>query len=212
MWGGVLMVAGYATGTLYERNQKTLREMQDGCGEVLASLQNFLANQKYSEARLPLVDVRYADRRRGCPGRGRHRRHSQGGFAFQYEGSGHDQRSALQSGAGIARKHALADSESRKAKSKDAALIGSLQRAIPIFLSEHRLRQIGGKPEDASLEVHILVLAEEYGALISGQSGAKMSPSRAGQGVIKRAGNHYDSLVLDGFTKIFGGPVAGASA
>src|ERR1700758_443347 len=29
LWGGVLMVAGYATGTLYERNQKTLREMEE---------------------------------------------------------------------------------------------------------------------------------------------------------------------------------------
>jgi hypothetical protein len=30
--------------------------------------------------------------------------------------------------------------------------------------------------------------------------------------VIKRAGNHYDSLVLDGFTKIFGGQATGAGA
>jgi len=28
VWGGVLMVAGYAMGTLYEHNQKTLREME----------------------------------------------------------------------------------------------------------------------------------------------------------------------------------------
>ena len=50
VWGGVLMVSGYATGTLYERNQKTLREMQDGYDGMLVILQNFLANQKYSEA------------------------------------------------------------------------------------------------------------------------------------------------------------------
>ena len=99
-----------------------------------------------------------------------------------------------------------------KAKSKDAALSGSLRRAIPIFLSERQLRQTGGKPEDASLEVQILVLAEEYEALTAGQRGAKMSPAQAGQEVIKRAGSHYDSLVLDGFTKIFGGQTTAAGA
>jgi hypothetical protein len=89
MWGGVLMVAGYATGAPYERNQKTLREVQDGCGGMLPSLQNFRANQKYSEAHAYHLSMcSYADRRRGCPGRGRHRRHSHVGFAFQYEGSG----------------------------------------------------------------------------------------------------------------------------
>ncbi len=61
-------------------------------------------------------------------------------------------------------------------------------------------------------EAQILVLAEQYAARITGQRGAKMSSSQAGQEVIKRAGNHYDSLVLDGFTKIFGGQVAGARA
>jgi hypothetical protein len=98
-----------------------------------------------------------------------------------------------------------------KAKSKDAALSGSLQRAIPIFLSEPQLLQIGGKPEDASLEVHILVQAEEHDARITRQREAKMSPWQAGQEVIKRAGNQYDSLVLDGLTKIFSGQIAGAS-
>jgi hypothetical protein len=87
-----------------------------------------------------------------------------------------------------------------------------LQRAIPIFLSEPQLLQIGGKPEDASLEVHILVLAEEHDARITRrQREAKMSPWQAGQEGIKRAGNQYDSLVLDGLTKIFGGQIAGAS-
>ena len=66
-----------------------------------------------------------------------------------------------------------------KAKSKDAALSGSLRRAIPIFLSERQLRQTGGKPEDASLEVQILVLAEEYEALTSWhKEGRKCRPRK----------------------------------
>ena len=98
-----------------------------------------------------------------------------------------------------------------KASSK-AGTGGSLQRAIPIFLSERQLRQNGGKPEDSSLEVQILVLAEEYDALTSGQRSAKMSPSQAGQEVIRRAGSRYDSLVVNGFTKAFGGQATSAGA
>ena len=39
-----------------------------------------------------------------------------------------------------------------------------------------------------------------------------MSPSQAGQEVIKRAGTRYHSLVFDGLTKTLGSPVAGAGA
>jgi HD-GYP domain-containing protein (c-di-GMP phosphodiesterase class II) len=87
-----------------------------------------------------------------------------------------------------------------------------LQRAIPIFLSERQLRQNGTKPDEVSFEVQILVLAEEYESLISGQRGTKVSPSQAGQEVMKRAGGRYDSLILDGFAKAFGGQAAGAGA
>jgi hypothetical protein len=60
--------------------------------------------------------------------------------------------------------------------------------------------------------VQILVLAEEYESLISGQRGTKVSPSQAGQEVMKRAGGRYDSLVLDGFAKAFGGQAVGPGA
>ena len=36
------MVAGYATGTLYEHNQKTLCEMEEGYDGMLVILQKFL--------------------------------------------------------------------------------------------------------------------------------------------------------------------------
>ena len=179
----------YATGTLYERNQKTLREMEEGYDGMLVILQNFLANQKYSDThayRISMCATKIAEG--GWPGRWQHRRHSYGGPAVQHERSGNHQRSALQSGAGIAGRVAARDAESWESAVKAGAMSGSLRRAIPIFLAERQLRQNGGKPEDASLEVQILVLAEEYEALTTGQRGAKMSPSQAGQEVIKRAG------------------------
>ena len=58
------MVAGYVTGTLYERNQKTLREMEDGYDGMLVILQNFLASQKHSEShayRIPMCATKIAE-------------------------------------------------------------------------------------------------------------------------------------------------------
>src|SRR5260370_24431698 len=50
VWGGVLVVSGYVMGTLYERNQKSLTELKDGYDGMLVILQQFLCNQKGSEA------------------------------------------------------------------------------------------------------------------------------------------------------------------
>jgi hypothetical protein len=100
----------------------------------------------------------------------------------------------------------------RKTVSKGAAMAGSLRRAIPIFLSERQLRQNGGIPEDAPLEVQILSMAEEYEALTTGQRGAKMSPSQAGQEVVKRSEGLYDSLIVGGFKKAFGSEATAAGA
>lgn len=87
-----------------------------------------------------------------------------------------------------------------------------MRRAIPIFLEERQLRQNGEKPESASFEVQSLVLAEEYEALSSGVRGSKLYPAQAGQEVIKRAQGHYDSMIVDAFSNIFGGQAATARA
>lgn len=213
VWGGVLMVAGYATGTLYERNQKTLREMEDGYDGMLVILQNFLANQKYSEAhayRISMCATKIAEAVGLDAGSVEDIRTAALLFNMKDLGITNE---VLCKAAQVSQDDLQQAMQNRgKGPSKTGALSGSLRRAIPIFLSERQLRQNGVKPDEASFEVQILVLAEEYEALTSGQRGAKMSPSQAGQEVIKRAGSRYDSLVVDGFTQAFGGQAAGAGA
>jgi len=213
VWGGVLMVAGYATGTLQEHNQKTLREMEEGYDGMLVILQSFLANQKYSEThgyRLAMCATKIAE--------------SIGLDA----GSVEDIRTAallsnlkelgitnevLCKAAQVSEVE-LARGEKKESRliSKGSSLAGSIRRAIPIFLTERQLRQMGGRIDGASLEVQILGLAEEYEALISGQRGTKMSPSQAGQEVIRRSSGRYDSMILEGFGKVFGENASGAGA
>jgi hypothetical protein len=213
VWGGVLMVSGYATGTLYERNQRTLREMEDGYDGMLVILQNFLANQKYSEThayRIAMCATRIAEGVGLDAGSVEDIRMAALLFNMKDMGISNE---VLCKAAQVSHEDLHQAIQNReKTPSKADATSGSLRRAIPIFLSERMLRQNGGTPEDSSREVQILVLAEEYEALTSGQRGAKMSPSQAGQEVIKRAGERYDSLVVNGFTKAFGGQAAAAGA
>ena len=212
VWGGVLMLAGYATGTLYEHNQKSLREMEEGYDGMLVILQNFLANQKYSEShgyRISMcankiaeaagLDAQSLDDLRTAA------------LLFNMKDLGITNEVLIKAAQ-------ISDEELRKGKrrhkltSKAGAMGGSLQRAIPIFLSERRLRQQGGNPEDSSLEVQILSLAEDYDALTTGLRGTKMSPSQAGQEIVKRAEGRYDSLIVAGCRKTFGAETSAAGA
>jgi hypothetical protein len=212
LWGGVLMVAGYATGTLYERNQKTLREMEDGYDGMLVILQNFLANQKHSDThayRISMCATKIAEAVGLDAGSVEDIRMAALLFNMKELGITNE---VLCKAAQVSQEDLRHAMQNRgKAQSKAGAM-GSLRQAIPIFLSERQLRQNGGKPEDASFEVQVLSLAEEYETLTSVDRGAKMSPAQAGQEVIKRAGSRYDSLVLNGFTTAFGGQAAGAGA
>jgi hypothetical protein len=213
VWGGVLMVAGYATGTLYERNQKTLHEMEDGYEGMLVILQNFLANQKYSEAhayRISMCATKIAEAVGLDAGSVEDIRTAALLFNMKELGITNE---VLYKAAQVSQEDLQQGLQNRgKSLSKTSATGLLLRRAIAIFLSERQLRQNGTKPDDASLEVQILVLAEEYEALTSGQRGAKMSPSEAEQEVIKRARGRYDSLIVDGFAQAFGGHAAGAGA
>jgi hypothetical protein len=212
VWGGVLMVAGYVTGTLYERNQQTLREMEDGYDGMLAILQNFLANQKYSAAhayRISLCTTKVAETLGMDTGSLEDLRTAALLFNLKELGITNE---VLYKAAQVSAEDLKRGRQRRnRPASKANALGSSLRRAIPIFLTERHLRQSGGKIGEASLEVQILSLAEEYESLISGQSGTKMSPSQAGQEVIRRSSGRYDPLVLDAFSKAFG-QAAGAGA
>jgi len=211
IWGGVLMVAGYVTGTLYERNQKTLREMEDGYDGMLLILQNFLANQKYSDAhayRIAMCATRIAETLGLDSGSVEDIRTAALLFNLKELGVSIE---VLCKAAQVTQED-LRQGRPGKPVSKASAMGGSLRRAIPIFLSERQLREGATGLGEASFEVQILQLADEYEGLISGNGAAKLAPAQAGKEVIQRSGGRYDSLIVDAFSKAFGGATAGASA
>ena len=213
VWGGVLMLVGYATGSLYERNQKTLREMEDGYDGMLVILQNFLASQKHSDShayRISMCATRIAEAVGLDNGTVEDIRTAALLFHMKELGITNE---VLCKAAQVSQDDLQQGKQNRsRTVSQGSGRGGSLRRSIPIFLEERQFRQSGGKPEDTSFEVQILVLAEEYEALISGHRGAKVSPSQAAQEVLKRAERHYDSMIVNAFANIFGRQASGAGA
>jgi hypothetical protein len=212
IWGGVLMVAGYVTGTLYERNQKTLSEMADGYDGILSILQNFLANQKYSDAhayRIAMCATRIAETLGLDAGSVEDIRTAALLFNLKDLGVSIEVISKAAQGTpeGLRQRPAGA--------TKAAGSLGEpLRRAIPIFLGEQQLR-LDGDGEgvgDAGFELQILLLAEEYEGLISGKNGTNLAPSQAGNEVVRRFASRCDKLIIDAFAQAFGGAAAGAGA
>jgi len=212
-WGGILIVSGYAMGTLYERNQRSLNELKASYDGLMVILHHILSHEKYSTAhayRVSLCAAKIAE-------------------ALGLDaGSTEDVRTAalLQNITGLGINHDILyrvanlsqeDLEESLKKSgrtltQTKALAGTLQRAIPILIMEQKLTKSGASTVEAALEVQILALAEAYESLISETGPRKMSPTQAEEVLVKSSGKRYDSMVVDAFVKAFGQQAHGAGA
>ena len=202
LWGGVLMVAGYVTGTLYERNQRTLREMEDGYDGMLSILQNFLANQKYSAAhayRISMCATRVGETLGLDPGSVEDIRTAALLFNLKELGVSIDVISKAAQGTQEDLRTGARPGSAKHGFQSKAAWADLYAARFRFFLCERQLRldNDGVGVGDASFEVQILLLAEEYEALISGNGGAKLAPAQAGKEVVRRFASRSDSLILD---------------
>jgi len=211
VWGGILVIAGYAMGTLYERNQKSLHELKDGYDGMLVILQQFLSNQKYSEAhsyRISMYATKIAE-----------------SLGLDSESTEDVRTAALLRNLGelgisneILYKAANLSQEDlekgvqKRGKTAAKVMGGSLRRAIPILVGQQQLVRSGSNPADAAIEVQILAVAEKFESLISGTSGGKMAPGQAVESIAKGFGTKYDSMIVDAFVKAFGQQAQGAGA
>ena len=212
-WGGILVVSGYAMGTLYERNQKGLADLQDSYDGMMVILQHFLSNEKYSNAHSYRVSL-YAQKI--------------GESLGLDSGSIEDVRIAallqnvrdlgisndvLYKVANLSQQD-LEDSlkKSGRTINRAKALAGVMQRAIPILMMEQNLTKSGASTVDAPIEVQVLALADAYETLISAAGPRKLSPQQAEDVIVKSSGKRYDSMVVDAFVKAFGQRAEGAGA
>ncbi|PYV93388.1 MAG: hypothetical protein DMG90_02310 [Acidobacteria bacterium] len=213
VWGGVLVIAAYLMGTLYERNQKSMHEMKDGYEGMLVLLQQFLCSEKYSEAHSYRISM-YATKIAEALGLDRQSAEDVRLAAMLRNvnemGVTNDIlfKAANLSESDVDSLH----KDSVRSDSKTRAMSSTLQRAIPIMMMAQQLNKTGATPADANLEVQVLTLAEKFDSLISDSRGGKMSPAQAAESIVKGFGAKYDSMVVDAFARAFGeqGRSAGA--
>jgi len=205
VWGGILVVAGYTMGTLYERNQKTLSDMKNGYDSMLVILQHVLSHEKYSGAhayRVSLYATRIAEAMGLDPQSSADVRTAALLGNIRELGISHD---TLAKAANVSH-------DGLATPGKAEAVGNTLQRAIPIFRAQQRLKKTGQGMIDAPLEVQVLAVADDYETLISGADGRKLSPQQAEQIVTKSSDKKYDSMVVDAFATAFGEQAQGARA
>ena len=206
VWGGVLVVTAYAMGTLYEHNQKSLKELKDGYDGMLVILQQFLSNQKNSEAGSFRVSS-YATKIADALGLDR--------------GSSEDLRTAALlrnvneigiSNEILYKAANLSQEELEKAMRKGSSdsatqaqvMGGSLRRAIPILVAAQQLHLTGGSAADSIVEVQILNLAEKFDSQVNGSGPGKTTATQAVEQIVKDSAADYDSMIVDAFVKAFG--------
>jgi hypothetical protein len=213
VWGGVLVIAAYAMGTLYERSQKSLNELKDGYDGMLVILQHFLSNQKYSEAHSYRISM-YAteiSESLGLDARSTEDVRTAALLSNVNElGISND---ILFKAANLSQEDVAKGlrKQSRTGfKAEDMSSI--LKRAIPIVVGAQQLKKTGSNPADAPVEVQILTLAEKFESLVTDPRGGKMSPAQAVDSIAKGFGAKYDSMIVDAFVKAFSQQAQGAGA
>ncbi len=213
VWGGILVATAYAMGTLHERSQKSLNELKGSYGGMLAIVQHFLTNEKYSQAHSYRVSL-YATKIAESLGLGAESIEDVHTAALLRNvielGIGNE---VLYKAANLSEEELEQGMRKKgKARGKVQTVGGSLRRAILVLVAEQKLAQGAGSPLDAPLEVQVLALAEAYEALISGAGEKKMSPAQAEEIIVKQSRNQYDSMVMDAFVKAFGQSARGVGA
>jgi hypothetical protein len=204
VWGGVLVVSAYAMGTLYERNQQSLTELKGGYDGMLVVLQQFLGNQKGSEAgsRVSSYAVKIAETL-GLDGESTEDLRTASWLRNVNEiGISNE---ILYRAANLTEEEL--EQGMRKAggsKATQAQLMGgSLRRAIPILVAAQQLRKDGASPADSIIEVQILNLAEHFESQVTAAAG-KITSGQIVETLAKESAGRYDSMIIDAFVKACG--------
>ena len=209
VWGGILILTGYAMGTLYEHNQAQLRELRQTYNGVLMLLQQFISKDKYTQNHSYRVSV-YASKIAGEMGLGRERIEDVRSAALLHDiGKLDTTRDILYKAA------RLTEDEFQEMKGhveKGVNFLqpigGSLRRILPIILTHHdKFDGTGYHPTkglDIPLEARIITVADVYDALTSDRPYRKaMSPFEAKEVISEKAGSDFDPQVVQAFLAIF---------
>ena len=209
IWGGSLVLTGYAMGALYDRSNARLRELRDTYNGVLVILQHFISKDKYTQNHSYRVSV-YAARIAAELGFDTERIEDVRAAALLHDiGKLDISRELLYKAARL--------SEAEVTQMKEHVNIGvtmlepvggSLRRVLPIILSHHDKFDGSGystrSGSEIPLEARILAVADAYDAIVADRPYRKGStPFEARDIIEKGAGAEFDPKVVEAFLRAF---------
>ncbi len=205
VWGGVLVVSAYAMGTLYERNQKSLKELKDGYDGMLVILQQFLGNQKLSEAdsfRVSAYAVKIAETLGLDPESTEDLRTASLLRNVNEIGISNE---ILYKAANLSRKSLRRPCAKEKAvrPPEPSSWAGRCDARFQSWSRRSSCSKNGASPADSVVEVQILNLAEKFESQAAGDSG-KTPSAQVVEKIAKDSEGKYDSMIVDAFMKAFG--------
>lgn len=209
VWGGILVITGYAMGTLHEHKERHIRELRQTYHGVLTILQQFISKDKYTQNHSYRVSV-YASTIAQYYGLGDERIEDVRAAALLHDVGKLDiSREILYKAA------RLTEGEFKEMQRHvDTGMKmlepvgGSLRRVLPIILAHHDKFDGNGyhptQGEQIPLESRILSVADVYDSLTSDRPYRKaMSPFAAKEIIEKGAGTDFDPRVVNAFLLAF---------
>ncbi|MGA6985533.1 MAG: HD domain-containing protein [Terriglobales bacterium] len=213
IWAGVLVVASYFMGTLYERKQAMTADIRESFSGLLLVLQHFMANGKLGiGGNLRVVEA--ATRIAESMGLGSDRVELLRSAVLLRDlskiGITND---ILYKAADMSRDEVVASFRKQRKTDTRAQEVGnSLRRVIPIIIAQQILHEQGARSVNVPIEAHILAVADAYQKLISGADGKALSPDQAEAEIVAGAGQRFHAGVVEAFAKIICGRAQSAGA
>lgn len=208
VWGGTLIVIGYAMGSLYEHVRARLQDLRQTYNGVLIILQHFVAQDKFTENHSYRVSV-YATKIAREMKLGEERIEDVRAAALLHDiGKMEISREILYKAASLD-SHEF--DEMKLHVERGASLLqpvgGSLKRVIPIILAHHDTFDGQGyhplSGEAIPLEARIIAVADVYDAVSSDRPYRKaMSVMEARELIEKGSGKDFDPAVVQAFLAV----------
>jgi putative nucleotidyltransferase with HDIG domain len=209
VWGGILVLTGYAMGSLYERKENYVRELRETYHGILLILRQFISKDKYTLNHSYRVSV-YATKIGAYVGLGSERIEDVRAAALLHDiGKLDISREILYKAARLTQKE-FEEMQQHVELGIDILepVGGSLRRVLPIILSHHdKFDGSGYHPTSGNgipLEARIISVADVFDSLTSDRPYRQaMSPFDAKEIITKGSGKDFDPRVVEAFLAAF---------
>lgn len=208
-WGGILMVTGYAMGTLCDRNKTQIRELRETYHGVLLILRQFISKDNYTVNHSYRVSV-YAAKVASYLGLNSERIEDVRAAALLHDiGKLDISRELLYKAARLTQEEF---EEMKGHVERGVEMLepvgGSLRRVLPIVVAHHdKFDGSGYHPSrggEIPLEARIISVADAYDVLTSDRPYRRGSPPfEAKEIILERAGKDFDPKVVEAFVTAF---------